>query len=507
MDPLPCANASLGGPEMILNMEPLPDRMTVLGCSIYFNRWAPAPASRYELWVTTGRDFEARFLGQDLLVPWEALGDLLLFSRWQIGRTDGTEAGTFNLTQHRFTEERDGVALGGTFLFASGDPDYKQGVELWRTDGTREGTSLLKELLPGNAPQKKGPFGFTYHKGHALFWSDDEAGGGALWKSDGTAEGTIKLRDVTRTLDTPDTLASKNGKPATVVGDNVYFLGAGPASGFGIWRTDGTASGTELLTRLDAPAPGRASLFRADDIYEMAAFDGHAYVYAQRHCNNFEGAVACWSPPYDTLIRTDGTKEGTEVVLEISRTATPSSRANFIATDKALYFWRDQVLVTDAGRSNRYALFRTDGTAAGTYEVTLGGLTSTEPGRTIYSPIQFRGLLYFAGLTPDTGFELWKTDGTPNGAELVKDIHPGPTGSDPENMTLIGETLYFAADDGVHGIEVWATDGTSENTRLLADINTNGNASPLGFIKFGDAVAFVATDGTHTGRQLWRIRR
>ena len=37
--------------------------------------------------------------------------------------------------------------------------------------------------------------------------------------------------------------------------------------------------------------------------------------------------------------------------------------------------------------------------------------------------------LYFGALTPGTGHELWRTDGTPEGTALAADVNPGAAGS------------------------------------------------------------------------------
>jgi ELWxxDGT repeat protein len=84
--------------------------------------------------------------------------------------------------------------------------------------------------------------------------------------------------------------------------------------------------------------------------------------------------------------------------------------------------------------------------------------------------------LFFAD-HPDTGVELWVTDGTPGGTHIVKDINPGPDDSitwgdnTARNIVRVGDKVYFIADDGIHGEELWVTDGTASGTNLVLDIN------------------------------------
>src|SRR5262245_16839844 len=53
---------------------------------------------------------------------------------------------------------------------------------------------------------------------------------------------------------------------------------------------------------------------------------------------------------------------------------------------------------------------------------------------------------------------------------LLKDIIPGSVGSTPDYLTAVGRMLFFAADDGVHARELWKSDGTPPGTTLVKDI-------------------------------------
>ena len=85
---------------------------------------------------------------------------------------------------------------------------------------------------------------------------------------------------------------------------------------------------------------------------------------------------------------------------------------------------------------------------------------------------------------------------------MVKDIAPGPDGSHPEGLAVVGGQLLFAADDGTTGHEPWISDGTPHGTFRVADLHPGPDASsPEGFAALGSEVFFSADDGRH-GREL-----
>ena len=57
-------------------------------------------------------------------------------------------------------------------------------------------------------------------------------------------------------------------------------------------------------------------------------------------------------------------------------------------------------------------------------------------------------------------------------AHLVKDIFnlPAAAGSNPQKFAQVGSTIFFAASDTANGTELWKTDGTPGGTMLVRDI-------------------------------------
>lgn len=56
-----------------------------------------------------------------------------------------------------------------------------------------------------------------------------------------------------------------------------------------------------------------------------------------------------------------------------------------------------------------------------------------------------QGVVYFSATTPGQGAELWRTDGTVAGTQMVKDINAGASNSYPGALVSAGDKLFFSA--------------------------------------------------------------
>src|SRR5262249_10825904 len=99
------------------------------------------------------------------------------------------------------------------------------------------------------------------------------------------------------------------------------------------------------------------------------------------------------------------------------------------------------------------------------------------------------------------GYELWRTDGTPDGTRMVKDIVPGATSSYPSLLGALGNSVVFTTVDASGpGYQIWKSDGTDAGTVEVAGGFENYAFSA---VTVGPVILFGDTDDEHGG-ELWR---
>jgi ELWxxDGT repeat protein len=57
--------------------------------------------------------------------------------------------------------------------------------------------------------------------------------------------------------------------------------------------------------------------------------------------------------------------------------------------------------------------------------------------------------------TPETGLELWRSDGTAAGTYMEGDLLPGPVSSSPEDFFELNGDVFFTARDALFNRELW----------------------------------------------------
>lgn len=343
-----------------------------------------------------------------------------------------------------------------------------------------------------------------------------------LWKIDPAAPGgAVKLTD----------FHGAGAGNLSVAGDRLVFQHTSMSlflpgqGGSDLWATDGTVDGTRQIAEFNGAT--QPHLFAA-----QAAGDELYFPVA-----SFLGV----SQP--TLWVTDGTPAGTHAVSAGGDPAPTIGGFELTSAGDAVYYGSSDVGSGSAqlwkAEGGQAALVRTfDAVPCSPIPATLSSLTAD--GDT----------LYFA-LNTDQGGQVWSSDGSATGTELlykpsggevappIGDIAaldgsvyftavtggtlvkidggsvtsvplPGTNGLFP-TLTPEGDRLYFTADDGIHGMELWSTDGSGPAVRVT-DINPgSGSSYPIGPVEAGGGLYVIASDGVPDGsipfapQQLWKL--
>lgn len=444
--------------------------------------------------------------------------------------TDGTAAGTApiaDLAPQIANESSSALpvfAHDGIELFAATDNIQQRG--LWRTDGTAVGTSFVAAVSP--LPDYYGVH--TVRRGASTFFLGTEGDGSlSLWRTDATPAGTARVQSLGGTL--PFGFSSTSCGEGFASLGNTFYFGANADTSRSLYRSDGTGTGTTAMGNF----PGAAGASGAD-VCVLGAFGGELYFSAS---DSVSGQLVLW--------RSNGLAAGHAPLLSASgKPFTSVSAMRQVGgamlftgvSDNVRGLWRigaagsQPSLVASYGATVNFPLlaleamdplafytlcdanchlFRSDGTSAGTFELSGPTSVSLQP----WSRIGSGGRLYFQAIDAN-GAELWSTDGSIAGTRMVKDLNPGAGSSRPRDFINFNGLVYFHVDVVRNGFQVgdlWRTDGTEAGTELanatpMFDRTTQLSGFPFrpraAFGIAGDRLFLSGIDDS-TGAELWQV--
>lgn len=386
----------MGIPQLVADIRPgaassVPRYLTALGKTLFFS--ADDGTSGVELWRSDGTaagtsrvaDLRPGLKGDATTPPassypngLKAIGRMLVFAAddgygQELWVSDGSTAGTRRIADiNRIpTGTRrsgssfpgDFVASGRSILFAADDGIH--GRELWQTDGSAAGTTLLADIRAGGKASGSNPAGLTALGRRAVFFSAfDDSSGRELWRTDGSAAGATRITDIN-----PGS-SSSNPRALVAAGNSLFFSADDGLTGSELWRSDGTTDGTNRVADI---RPGR----KGSNPSNLTVVRDRLLFFAN------DGITG------NQLWRSDGTATGTVPVAKV-----PLPRSVTAAGDSLIF-------------STRTRLWRSDGTAAGT--APMGRFNSGGKGKLI-PPTWLTAIgptLYFDGTLAPSGKELW----------------------------------------------------------------------------------------------------
>jgi len=423
---------------------------------------------------------------------------------WEIWQSDGTAEGTRAVTDFAFSAPFGAVPslslspVKGRLLIPARD-NANGGWSLWASDG--RSMVRLHDCLGGCSHQFAESPQIVAHGNRVLFTSGPGYGH-ELWSTDGTAAGTRKLFDACAGAACSSTIRLT---PWSLGG--LAVVNAPADEGDQLWTTDGTAAGTRRLTHLPPGtrvgslpvAAGSKIFFSADhgDGLELWVRENGAEHQA---ANLASDAASSWptslvavgshlvfqaGPPDGarSLWQTEGTAASTSKLIDPFDLPSDCDFTDCFATMAAADGW---LAIVNTPRDGVSELWRTDGTAAGTYRL----LTATAPDGISESIAAFQGIVIFF-----TGGHIWRSDGTLAGTFPIAEIQgsvwsAGGTGTE----------VHFLMGDG-SSLALWRSDGTAEGTVQVAALPAGEGFFYLPPVRAGHRIWFeILTDGS---QELW----
>jgi ELWxxDGT repeat protein len=526
----------------------------------------------WKVWTTDGTAANTKPLaseiGDSYRGPSEALavvGDTLYFlgdgpsPRGALWKSDGTPAGTARVTQFPVDHL---TAVDRTVFFVAYPSSAGYG-ELWASDGTR--TALVKDIRPGSSTSF--PDHLTAAGVNLFFTADDGVHGRELWISGGTSDSTRLITDydvrpgdpgvdqfaafgnaLVYTVRETDRIRmfmySESSEGSVLLhefgnpGDTRLGFMA-EANGFlyftedvgattRLWRTDGTAAGTQPSGPLTWGGPNPDSTTKAlgrlgDELYLMVAnaphFDEAGLYLFDPVSGQFSDAVALdhletgWSGVAGRKVVFFQVKQGEGPVLWSSNGTTAGTQpirgfgrgdasmhgifpmeTRFVPTGDGMAF------VAQNGSANFVVPWRTDGTRDGTFPLMDPALHGSTARAT--NLVSLGGNVYFRNQNNSLGDEMWITDGTPEGTHVFLDLAPGWLSSHAEPLSVLGGSLLFTAYDEEDRPGLWKTDGTAGGTSVLTTFRSWPSHISR-HVVVGDTVYFVVVDETYESI-LWK---
>ncbi|MBT9560439.1 MAG: hypothetical protein IV100_30725, partial [Myxococcales bacterium] len=464
-----------------------PTELTALGTSLllFTARTPPTGTELFKFDVSTGlvtlvEDLTPGIFGTEL-TSFAACNGRVFFNADipnTLFATDGSAVDNLG-TISSFGEPRRGICVGTQLLF----PD---GSTLHKSDGTAAGTSVVDASFAALE------FALL---GDKVFMHD----GGRLASIGTDLLGSLLI------VDTPgliqfQTLATF-GSPA-----RLFFGASDGITGVEPYVSDGTDGGATLLAAVPLasvrPVVVGASIFfvTGSQLFES---DSPAAAVSLHTFASTPAVLAAAGTK--VIVREDSATDSLHVLDTTNDMVTTLCNAPTVNAP---------TLSAAAGRV--YFLAQSPTTTFEEFWVTDGSAGCTQLKDLIdvsfntASP-QVRGLaalgstVLFHAATTALGRELYRTAPPFSSIELVKDIFLGSGGSmfSNERLVVMGSRVYFTANDGVNGVELWTSDGTEDGTQLVADLSTTGSSSPQFLTAIGTTLLFSADAGAGLGRELY----
>ncbi|MBX7142881.1 MAG: hypothetical protein K1X79_00345 [Oligoflexia bacterium] len=351
------------------------------------------------------------------------------------------------------------------------------GTELLRLDTITKSYQIF-DLWPGS--QSSQPALFKRTDDDKIYFSAASALEGLeLWVADSSSSAPHMVKDLA-----PGTNSSYPGN-FTAFGNNLLFTARTSSGNFELWTSDGSTNGTFALTNFN-------SIIGPTGLTAISTATGQKVLFSAND-----------TPHGTELYITDGSVGGTSLLADIQTGASSSAPYGFTQ----LYDNGPVVFAATIAGAGTELMKLDNGTVTLLADINPGS-ASSGPGRFVKAG----NLVYFLATQAATGRELWVTDGSPAGTQIVKDLAAGVASSSIGALAPFLPTgsatteLFFQLNDPILGSELWRSDGTMGGTTLVVDLNPGSNSG----VEFNSALKslpgklfFRGRISNQEGYELW----
>jgi len=345
--------------------------------------------------------------GTDIVEPWISDGTTegtLLLSK--IGTTVAINNSSKPINPYNF------YAYNNKVFFSAA---YNNTTQLWVTDGTFPGTSVLTITGSGD----RDPSGFIPYKDKLVFSCRSSFYSPQLWVTDGTSDSTYELKVFGN--------GSINNFNPCIFKDKLYFSAWTASYGEEMWRTDGTTKGTALFKdikkgELRNSSPRKFTIhdsklyfIASDDTInntdKLFYTDGDS-LYSVKFKQDIYQITDVFVVNNKLLAALEVNYNNPSIIYELndktdSLTLFLSRDSSLIKNPTRLTTWNDKLLF-ETGVYFKY-LWITDGTMQNTHSLFPDSIIAYQASFNGNSMFNFNKELYFAGYRNDSiGIELYK---------------------------------------------------------------------------------------------------
>lgn len=378
------------------------------------------------------------------------------------------------------------------YVYFTIDGEQYGKVELWRSDGSAEGTTkvnLCKENSCYESPRK-----ITVSANKLFFIATSDNNTNVIWSVNSDNELVVFSE---ATVSYPENLFP--------VPSGIQFNSTNQ-----LWFTDGTSAGSypinflknnTLSTAKESIDFGDLVVTASEEIYVISDKGKGAttlidvdprvengYEYNSNPSNltilhNFVYFIGRFYDPelqiyIPKLMSTDGTPEGINEVFEFSSLDHDEYKIIGTKGNKLIIFHHAPQSSSNSSAINE--IWISDGTTEGTIKLTEHGVPNNLWEFDAWYFLQ--NDFYFSGYTKEHGIELWRTDGSVSGTILAKDIGYGQTKVQKGPITTNGDDVFYMMQRKWYGQvgsilgehterELWKTDALTMRSSKVTQWN------------------------------------